>query len=399
MEKRIWLFGAGRNGKKALSYLIDHGYGDYVTAFIDNNAVKVKNTICDKEIVTLVEAEKSIKIDDVILITPDMESAVEIAKQLNELNIVKYLYWARIEKLEWERVKGLMEETNPYKVQAYSTQQTADLFYEQAQFLIAHTDASTMKPATGVLRDHQMQLISLAVDFFSVIKDLDIKPFLEGGNLLGFVRHGGFIPWDDDLDLTLIRSEFERLKSFLKEHLVYEKYEGSSDNYYIDKWQDLMIQKHPNTMLVLETPLRLRIHRGKGGASWREYPFLDLIPLDEYRRDMKYQDQIDFLNAIEKELVNIETAELQRIYLQDKMKEDIEQHQGDGGVFAYGLDSLEGYYNRNLRWHVRENIFPLQSIVYEGVLFWVPSHPKEYLEEEFNNIIYLPKNAALHVHR
>ena len=43
----------------------------------------------------------------------------------------------------------------------------------------------------------------------------DIKYFIDFGSLLGAVRHGGFIPWDDDTDISLARDEFERLYEVL----------------------------------------------------------------------------------------------------------------------------------------------------------------------------------------
>ena len=40
-----------------------------------------------------------------------------------------------------------------------------------------------------------------------VCREQDIRYFLGYGSLLGAVRHGGFIPWDDDMDVVMLRSE------------------------------------------------------------------------------------------------------------------------------------------------------------------------------------------------
>lgn len=56
-------------------------------------------------------------------------------------------------------------------------------------------------------------LLDMLVEFDRICKKYDIHYFLDSGSALGAIRHGGFIPWDDDLDIGLVRSEYNR---FLK---------------------------------------------------------------------------------------------------------------------------------------------------------------------------------------
>ena len=57
----------------------------------------------------------------------------------------------------------------------------------------------------------------MAVDLDERCRKYGIKMFLAGGSLLGAVRHGGFIPWDDDMDLGTSREDYERLKEIFDE--------------------------------------------------------------------------------------------------------------------------------------------------------------------------------------
>ena len=57
------------------------------------------------------------------------------------------------------------------------------------------------------LRELQMQILDY-VDAFC--RKHDIKYTISGGTLLGAVRHGGYIPWDDDMDIQMLRSEYNR---------------------------------------------------------------------------------------------------------------------------------------------------------------------------------------------
>ena len=53
--------------------------------------------------------------------------------------------------------------------------------------------------------------LDLLAEFDRVCRKYDLKYCADGGTLLGAVRHQGYIPWDDDLDVAMLRRDFEKL--------------------------------------------------------------------------------------------------------------------------------------------------------------------------------------------
>ena len=58
----------------------------------------------------------------------------------------------------------------------------------------------------------ELSILKKCVEFFN---NNDIKYFLAYGTMLGAVRHSGFIPWDDDIDIFVPRDDYEKLKTLL----------------------------------------------------------------------------------------------------------------------------------------------------------------------------------------
>ena len=76
----------------------------------------------------------------------------------------------------------------------------------------------------------QRTLLSILKDVHRVCVDYDINYFLVGGTALGAVRHKGFIPWDDDIDISMLREDWTKFKEIFQQNLGY-KYVLEGPNY------------------------------------------------------------------------------------------------------------------------------------------------------------------------
>ena len=72
-------------------------------------------------------------------------------------------------------------------------------------------------PEGSELREYQHKMVEEVRFLDKVCKTHGLTYFLSGGSALGAVRHHGFIPWDDDMDITLPSEDFKRLVKILHE--------------------------------------------------------------------------------------------------------------------------------------------------------------------------------------
>lgn len=71
----------------------------------------------------------------------------------------------------------------------------------------------------SLLRRQQMRMLEILVEVDKICKKHDIRYWLSSGTLIGAMRHNGFIPWDDDLDIEMMRSDYLRLMEVLPSEL------------------------------------------------------------------------------------------------------------------------------------------------------------------------------------
>ena len=67
------------------------------------------------------------------------------------------------------------------------------------------------------LSEQKSIMVEILQAFASFCKEYGLKYYLDAGTLLGAVRHKGFIPWDNDMDICLMRPDYDRMVDILRE--------------------------------------------------------------------------------------------------------------------------------------------------------------------------------------
>lgn len=122
------------------------------------------------------------------------------------------------------------------------------------------------------MENNDLALKKMLVDMFAWFHQFceqnNLQYYMLGGTLLGAIRHQGFIPWDDDIDVGMPRSDYQRLEALLKnrsERYVLETPNSENNDYYYP------FSKLYDTETTLVENTRSKIKRGI---------YLDIFPLD-----------------------------------------------------------------------------------------------------------------------
>lgn len=133
------------------------------------------------------------------------------------------------------------------------------------------------------LQEYALEIL-LAVDQFC--NENQITYYLGEGSLLGAIRHHGFIPWDDDIDLLMPRTEYERFIALVQK-------QGLPDGYDLDCFETnpnhwtiaAKVQMVRQTRFVSYKVGKLGLHNG---------PSIDIFPLDQVPGDLAYVSRLDW---------------------------------------------------------------------------------------------------------
>ena len=128
----------------------------------------------------------------------------------------------------------------------------------------------------------------------SICDKYGIQYYIDGGTLLGAVRHGGFIPWDDDIDLMMLRPDYEKLCNIAKQEF---KAPYFFQNIYTDNTMFTISKLRNSNTSAIEN---------FSDNSYNQGIFIDIWPLDDISDGTAISNRI---SNIKKCLINMITSE------------------------------------------------------------------------------------------
>lgn len=229
--------------------------------------------------------------------------------------------------------------------------------------------------ATGVMRQVQLLSLELLKLFDKICQKHDLTYWIDYGTLLGAVRHGGFVPWDDDIDISMPREDYEKFIrvfpeeiekiSELKDHLIISKLTKPHDN-YPEGCNELDLINNGTFILFFQCAFK------------KPFVHFDVFPKefieDEGLTDTRNEDQTKLQVELREKIIDgtwtfDEGLEIQR----SKMK-------FTNTKTSQVSDALDGLDNNiHNRIYPTDYIFPLQKITFEDYEFYCPNDCEEYL--------------------
>lgn len=269
-----------------------------------------------------------------------------------------------------KKFNKLTNDFNTYKNNTEKVLDTYNLFFNSL--------FKFNKPEPIQLVKYSRELNNQLLDFIdNICRKYELKWWMDFGLLLGAVRHKGLIPWDDDYDISMLRTDYDK---FFK--IIHQEIKENNLSKYI---QVHLTKKGPNNSLLMFIKFEFF---DKG----RLFGFIDIFPHDyitkeiddiEHAQTIFYNEHYklmeDLKNGVDR---NTTLNEYYKLFNVSESKTD---------KLIAGIEFFN--YNQN----DYDTIFPLKKIRFEDRYYPCPNKPKEFLKHLYGETYYqVPKSAYNH---
>ncbi len=246
----------------------------------------------------------------------------------------------------------------------------------------------TYNPDGSPLRNIQLRMLDILQCVDEICQRHHIRYWLSSGSLLGAVRHKGFIPWDDDLDIEMLREDYLHLMQVLPTELPaqYVVQTNQTDNSYIylyGKVRDLHSR-------IREKSLINQTFQYQG-------IFIDLFVVEPSFKSLAKFAAILYnrlcFNPAQKggfmHTIAMCNRRLLKHYIFPIFRLISKCAPQQTLRHTFGVNFLKARHTND--------IFPLQRISFEGIMCNAPANPDAYLQKIYGNYMQIPDVKDIHI--
>ncbi len=244
-------------------------------------------------------------------------------------------------------------------------------------------------PEGSNLRLAQMRMLKMLKFIDKICEEYKITYWLDGGTLLGAIRHKGYIPWDDDTDICMPLKDAEKFKRIMLEkydNLDYVLQCKETDKGYFGSWYVLRDKK---SEYIQDSELhKKRMYRG---LQVDIFIAEDKVIEPLWRFTLLYQKVIDKILFKTKSLKKASFFATPLYHFMHSImlplfrlisRKNSYYKMPYGSIWNYRLE--------------KKTIYPLVKYAFEDSNFYIPNDFNNYLKREFGNWEEIPHNIWTH---
>jgi lipopolysaccharide cholinephosphotransferase len=245
------------------------------------------------------------------------------------------------------------------------------------------------------LRKAQLRMLDILIAVDKICRKHNIPYWLDYGTLLGAVRHGGFIPWDDDVDISMMKDDYNRFLAIAPKELPeqFAIQNTNTEKYHYVPFTKV-IDKYSKVTVISKNQLQ---QKRKYQGLW-----IDIFPV--IKGDVRYLNLVEplyvrcFHRIHHFEPFNFKVLVAYMLYPFVWVAKQIICLQGLLGDKEKIMEDFGVPETAPARQKFYSDYFPTREIQFEGVSFPAPNHTDKVLTKEYGDYMQVPPEDKRIIH-